>query len=139
MAESRYVFRKADDSTYTLPEDARVSSGDGETLNVRLERAVETSEWEDFGDGRPVPTPLVLTFQITATSETAASATATALWLFVQAARRLERDGRVYRPYLAAQSCTVEHLDGDQHNCTLTLLPSGSQWLSITDHTPRLF
>ncbi|MFW8626732.1 hypothetical protein [Deinococcus sp. ME38] len=137
--ENRYVLRKLDNSTYTLPADAKVTSGDGETLQYRLIRAVESDDWEEAGDGRAVPTPLVLVCTIEASTEAAASAEATALWEFAKAARRLERDGRVYRPYRVPLSFVTVHQAGDLHTCTLTLLPSGSKWRSITDDTPRLF
>lgn len=137
--ENRYVLRKPDNSTYTLPADAKVTSGDGETLQLELRRAVESDEWEEVGDGRAIPTPLVLVFTIEASTEAAASTEATGLWAFAKAARRLERDGRVYRAYRAAQSIVTTHQDGDLHTCTMTLLPSSGTWSVIADDTPRLF
>lgn len=141
MTAGRYVMKNAGGSTLTLPDNAIVTSGDGETLQVELDRAVEASEWEEFGDEQPIPTPLILEMSVTGTTEGDAAAQATAIWAFARSMTRLERDGRVYRLIRRARSCVVGHSPGDgtEQRLTLTLLPRTSKWLSLADNTERLF
>ena len=139
--EGRYVLVKPDGSRLTLPPDAIVTSGDGETLQVELDRAVEADKWEEFGDEMPIPTPLVLELTVNGGSESEVSVLSTNIWMFARTATRLERDGRVYRTLRRARSCVAQHTPGDgtDQRLTLTLLPSESKWRSIADNTERLF
>lgn len=139
--ESRYVLEKPGGAELTLPPSTIVVSGDGETLQYELIRAVEASEWEEVGDGEPIPTPLVLEMVVEASSEGGASALATAIWSFARLSYRIKRDGRVYRTLRRAKSCTVQHVPGDAQDQRLAmiLLPSNSKWRSLADDTERLF
>lgn len=139
--ESRYVLVGPGGSRLTLPPSAIVTSGDGVTLQLELIRAVEASEWEEVGDGEPIPTPLVLEMTVEASSEGGASAQATAIWAFARTAYRVERDGRAYRTIRRARSCVPGHQPGDAQDqrLTLTLLPSEAVWRSLADNTERLF
>lgn len=139
--ESRYVLVKPGGDRLTLPPSTIVVSGDGETLQFDLIRAVEASEWEEVGDGEAIPTPLVLEMVVEASSEAGASAEATAIWAFARATSRVERDGRAYRTIRRARSCVPGHQPGDAQDqrLTLTLLPGNSKWRSLADDTERLF
>lgn len=141
--ESRYLLRRlSDGASLTLPADAVVTSGDGEELAYNLIRAVESDSWEEEGDGKAQPAPLVLTMTFEGGTESEAAALATAAWSFAKTAYRIERDGRVYRAIRKAKAITVQHIagsDAKQQPATLTLLPSESIWRSLADNTARLF
>lgn len=141
MAPSRYVLQSPSGTTLTLPADAIITSGDGETLQLDLVRAVEADSWETVGDGKAIPTPIVLEMTVEGSSEQDAAAQATAIWAFARTALSLNRDDRVYRSLRGARSVAAQHVPGDssQQRLTLTLLPVGSKWRSLFDNTERLF
>lgn len=141
MAPSRYALIPPNSTSLTLPPDTIITSGDGETLQLDLVRAVEAATWEDVGDGLAIPTPLVLEMTVEGDSEQDAANQATNIWLFARSALYLTRDDRVYRTLRAAKSIVAQHVPGDSSSqrLTLTLLPNDSKWRSLFDDTERLF
>ncbi|BDP42931.1 hypothetical protein DAETH_29000 [Deinococcus aetherius] len=143
MSAGRYVLVGPPNNTtrLTLPADCIVTSGDGVALQLTLARAVEAEEWEEFGDGLPVPTPLVLEMTVEGVSEQDAANQATAIWAFARTCTALERDARVYRNIRRAAAVAVQHVPGPgaDQRLTLTLLPRDSKWRNGADNTERLF
>ncbi|GGO24697.1 hypothetical protein [Deinococcus humi] len=137
MSAGRFTLVARSGTRLILPGDARVTSGNGVRLAYRLGRQVESDEWETFGDGRAVPQPMTLEWDLTGISETDAGAKATAMWDVALDIERVERDNRVYRPIAKPLEYDVDSITVELHAVTLTLLPSGPRWLTLTGNAPR--
>lgn len=139
VSVGRYTLVSNGGTRLMLPSTAMVTSGNGTALAYRLGRQVEGDEWEEFGDGKPIPRALVLEWELKGVSETDASSQATAMWELAQDLAHVERDNRTYRPIRKPLEYDIQHITTTFHALVLTLAPRGPKWLALKDNAPRAF